>query len=45
VIQRHIELYVNDYTLDLDADAVRRLIALDDRNGDDPAARPVFAYA
>jgi 1,4-dihydroxy-6-naphthoate synthase len=45
VIQRHIELYVNDYTLDLDADAVQRLIALDDRNGHDPAAPAVFAYA
>ena len=45
VIQRHIELYVNDYTLDLDSDAVRRLIALDDPGGHDPAHADVFAYA
>lgn len=45
VIQRHIELYVNDYTLDLDSEAVRRLIALDDPAGHDPARPDVFAYA
>jgi 1,4-dihydroxy-6-naphthoate synthase len=43
VIQQHIDLYVNDYTLDLDEIAVERLIAL----GEAPAiarGEPVFAY-
>ncbi len=34
VIRQHIELYVNDYTLQLDEDAVRRMVGGDD----------VFAY-
>ena len=45
VIQRHIDLYVNQYTVDLDEDAVTRLLALD---AAEPSARPrppVFAYA
>ncbi len=45
VIQRHIDLYVNHYTLDVDAEAVHRLIALDDRGDADPPHAPVFAYA
>jgi 1,4-dihydroxy-6-naphthoate synthase len=43
VIQRHIDLYVNDYSLALDAPAVERLLA---QAGDVPnvGAPPVFAY-
>ena len=41
VIRRHIELYVNDYTLDLDERAVRRLL---DQALPGPGSAPVFAY-
>jgi len=41
VIDRHIALYVNDYTLDLDVAAVERLLALTDADGSDA---PLFAY-
>jgi len=45
VIQRHIDLYVNDYTLDLDEAAVERLVALGEECGlYPPSARPLFAY-
>ncbi|MCK6461586.1 MAG: 1,4-dihydroxy-6-naphthoate synthase, partial [Planctomycetes bacterium] len=33
VIRRHIELYVNDYTLSLDEAAVRALLAFGEREG------------
>src|SRR5262245_40778128 len=33
VVQRHIDLYVNDYTLDLDARAVDRLVTLGQDSG------------
>jgi 1,4-dihydroxy-6-naphthoate synthase len=33
VIRRHIELYVNDYTLSLDEAAVRRLLGFGEREG------------
>ncbi len=45
VIQRHISLYVNDYTLELDAAAVQRLIELDRAGPLPETIGPVFAYA
>lgn len=45
VIRRHIDLYVNDYTLDLDEAAVERLVALGETCGlYPPSVRPLFAY-
>ncbi|MHC4550070.1 MAG: 1,4-dihydroxy-6-naphthoate synthase [Planctomycetota bacterium] len=45
VIRRHIELYVNDYTLDLDEPAVTRLLAFGEEQEFFPGSRqPVFAY-
>ena len=45
VVRRHIDLYVNDYTLDLDEAAVERLVALGAQHGlHPPAAAPLFAY-
>lgn len=45
VIRRHIALYVNDYTLALDAPAVERLISLGEEHGlYAPSRQPVFAY-
>ena len=41
VIRRHIELYVNDYTLALDENAVLKLLAF---AGEAPAGPPAFAY-
>jgi 1,4-dihydroxy-6-naphthoate synthase len=41
VIRRHIELYVNDYTLALDEAAVLKLLAF---GGEAPAGPPAFAY-
>lgn len=45
VIQQHIDLYVNDYSLNLDETAVERLVALGERAGLYPASDlPMFAY-
>ena len=45
VIQQHIDLYVNDYTLDLDEAAVARLLDLGARaHLYPPSTLPVFAY-
>ncbi len=45
VVRRHIDLYVNDYTLDLDEGAVERLVALGGKQGlYPPSVRPIFAY-
>lgn len=45
VVQQHIDLYVNDYTLDLDTDAVERLVSLGEESGLYPAwSQPIFAY-
>lgn len=45
VVRQHIDLYVNDYTLDLDEAAVERLVALAEEHGlHPPAAAPLFAY-
>ena len=45
VTRRHIDLYVNDYTLDLDQPAVERLVALGEKAGlHPPSERPIFAY-
>lgn len=45
VIQRHIDLYVNDYTLDADEAAVARLVGLGEECGlYPPSATTVFAY-
>lgn len=44
VVQRHISLYVNEYTLDLDAAAVEHLISLDGLNADETEGAPLFAY-
>ena len=40
VVRRHIDLYVNDYTLALDEAAVLSLLAF---AGEAPAGPPVFA--
>ncbi len=43
VIQRHIDLYVNDYSLQADTTAVERLVLLGERRGlYAPSARPIF---
>jgi len=45
VIRQHIELYVNDYTLELDDTAVHRLLELGEQLGLYPSSnQPVFAY-
>jgi 1,4-dihydroxy-6-naphthoate synthase len=45
VVRSHIELYVNDYTLDLDEAAVRRLLEFGEQEGLSPTSdQPVFAY-
>lgn len=45
VIQQHIDLYVNDYTLDLDPAAVERLVGwAEDCGLYPPSAAPIFAY-
>jgi len=45
VVQQHIDLYVNDYSLNLDEAAVARLVAMGEKTGLYPAsALPVFAY-
>ena len=44
VLRRHVDLYVNDYTLDLDEAAVERLVALGETHGlYPPSPRPLFA--
>ncbi|HXT18182.1 MAG TPA: 1,4-dihydroxy-6-naphthoate synthase [Gemmatimonadaceae bacterium] len=44
VQQRHIDLYVNDYSMDVDADAVTRLVTLGEQRGLYAASRePIFA--
>ncbi|HUG52190.1 MAG TPA: 1,4-dihydroxy-6-naphthoate synthase [Vicinamibacteria bacterium] len=46
VTRRHIDLYVNDYTLDLDQAAVERMVALSEKAGLCPRSdRPIFAYS
>ena len=45
VIDRHIALYVNGYTLDLDVAAVERLLALNDADDSIQADEPLFAYS
>lgn len=45
VIQQHIDLYVNGYSMNLDEGAVARLLELGERAGlYTPSAMPVFAY-
>ena len=45
VVQQHIDLYVNDYSLNLDERAVERLIALGEQAGlYAPSGLPRFAY-
>jgi 1,4-dihydroxy-6-naphthoate synthase len=46
VVQRHIDLYVNDYTLNLDEKAVRRLVEFATECGLYPPSSlaPIFAY-
>jgi 1,4-dihydroxy-6-naphthoate synthase len=45
VTQKHIDLYVNDYTLDLDPGAVERLVALGETSGlYHSSSQPLFAY-
>jgi 1,4-dihydroxy-6-naphthoate synthase len=44
VQQSHIDLYVNDYSMDADADAVERLVTLGERRGlYAPSPQPIFA--
>jgi 1,4-dihydroxy-6-naphthoate synthase len=46
VVQQHIDLYVNDYTLDLDEMAVERLVTMGEDSGlYSPSAQSLFAYA
>jgi 1,4-dihydroxy-6-naphthoate synthase len=45
VVQQHIDLYVNDYSLNLDEEAVQRLVALGENAGLYAHGRlPIFAY-
>lgn len=45
VVQSHIDLYVNDYSLSADRAAVERLVALGEGRGLYPAStKPIFAY-
>lgn len=45
VVAQHIELYVNDYTLNLDAGAVEQLVLLGEQSGLYPTStQPIFAY-
>ena len=45
VVQSHIDLYVNDYSLNADSAAVERLVGLGQKRGLYPAsAKPIFAY-
>lgn len=45
VVRRHIDLYVNDYTLALDEHAVSKLLAFGEKEGLFPSSNlPVFAY-
>jgi 1,4-dihydroxy-6-naphthoate synthase len=45
VIRSHIDLYVNDYTLALDEDAVERLLRFGEEQGFfPPGDAPIFAY-
>jgi predicted solute-binding protein len=44
VVRRHIELYVNDYTLELDERAVTRLLCFGEEQGLFPSSTPgIFA--
>jgi 1,4-dihydroxy-6-naphthoate synthase len=44
VTRRHIELYVNQYTLDLDESAVHRMLAWGEQQGVfPPSSQPIFA--
>lgn len=45
VVRQHIDLYVNDYSLNLDERAVERLVRLGEEDGRYPASSsPIFAY-
>jgi 1,4-dihydroxy-6-naphthoate synthase len=45
VVQQHIDLYVNDYSLHADADSIERLVALGEQRGlYVPCAKAIFAY-
>jgi 1,4-dihydroxy-6-naphthoate synthase len=45
IVQQHIDLYVNDYSLNLDEAAMARLVALGEKAGLYPeSALPLFAY-
>jgi 5,8-dihydroxy-2-naphthoate synthase len=45
VMQSHIDLYVNDYSLEADRDAVERLVTLGEARGlYAPSTLPIFAY-
>jgi 1,4-dihydroxy-6-naphthoate synthase len=44
VIQSHIDLYVNDYSIEADVSAVERLVALGEARGSyPPSSKPIFA--
>ncbi len=44
VTQSHIDLYVNEYSIEADVTAVERLVALGEQRGLYPASeRPIFA--
>lgn len=45
VMQSHIDLYVNDYSIDADRNSIERLVALGEARGlYPPSDKPVFAY-
>jgi 1,4-dihydroxy-6-naphthoate synthase len=45
VQQKHIDLYVNDYSLAADVNAVERLVSLGEKRGLHPAStKPIFAF-
>jgi len=44
VVQSHIDLYVNDYSLEADTTAVERLVTLGEERGlYPPSTKPIFA--
>lgn len=45
VMQSHIDLYVNDYSLEADRNSIQRLVALGEERGLYPSSsKPIFAY-
>ena len=44
-MQSHIDLYVNDYSIEADRNSIERLVSLGEARGLYPhSAKPIFAY-